>query len=163
MEEWGARILLALITAVLTVGLAFILRRVSARMRQNPNRTKGHPERLRMPRFMLWTGIFILVIMGLLLLVAFTREDSEVAMKVIPYLIGLGGVFLIAQYVNWYLVVREDHLVFRNVFGQVRTIWYRDIVDHRFSNGALTVTTEDGTKFRVAPQSYDVTPLLKSL
>lgn len=167
MEDILLRVVIGILGSLAIGGLLYLVGRVSGRIRRRPHRARAHPERLRMPRFMLWIGIFVVALMGLVIVAAFTTADPDPMMKVIPGLMLLVGVFLILTYANWYLVVREDHLVFRDFLRRVREVWYRDIVRYAWGGNAnsptLTVWTEHGTKFTVNPRAYDVTPLLRSL
>jgi hypothetical protein len=125
----------------------------------------GASERIRMPRFVLWAGVAGLPVMGVILLASIGSGDP--AMTIVPLLLSAVFLFLIALYVNWYLVPGPDGFTFRSALGRVRTIRYDEVVHARvgveFRTLRLTIRAADGTRFAANPATIDVNPLVRAL
>jgi hypothetical protein len=154
-----------IVPALILAGVAVVVGGLTSLARRSEHRDAEHPERVRMPRVVLWVGIGGVPPMLLILLAA--PGSGDPAMTIVPLL--LIGVFayLLLLYANWYLVVGPSRLTFRTALGRVRTIRYEDITRarlvRRYGTTRLDVRDSGGTRFSVNPGTFDVGPLLKSL
>lgn len=137
--------------------------------RRRPNRAKGHPGRLRLPKFVAVIGWALFVVGFLMGLVAFTSRYTEDLnpMRIASASITLGGLVFLMMYRNWYIAPEADAVHFRTIFGNEKTIAYADIANWRTttSNGQprLTVRSNSGDKLVVNPLLYDMTPLFAAI
>ena len=154
-----------LLPGLLLAGVAALVGVLSWLVRRSDRRDEAHPERVRMPRAVLWIGVIGLAVMLLVALASIGSGDA--AMTVVPLLIGAVMVFLILLYANWYLVVEPHQLTFRSALGRVRTIRYDEITDvrlvRRYNQTQLRIRAGDGTRFSINPGNFDVGLLLKGL
>ncbi|MDR6867128.1 hypothetical protein J2Y69_001727 [Microbacterium resistens] len=137
--------------------------------RRHPNRSKEHPDRVRMPKLFLVLAALLVAAGFLMGLAAFTAEDVPdlIPMKIAAVVILLGGLFLLMMYRNWYVAPRADEVAFRTILGREHLIAYTDIVDYRMwmQNGrpTLSIRSSTGAKLRLNLRMYDMTPLLMAI
>lgn len=158
--------------AVLTAGIAVVLVAIAglfgAWYRRHPNRSRANPRRVRMPRFMAWVGVG-LVLLGLVFGATTAVADPEdvVPLRVFTVAAIIGGLLFIVLYVRWFVEMREDHMVVRGIVGSERVIWFRDIVNYRFSGTpsapTVTIRSLDGTRFSANYRTFDLSPLLQAI
>jgi hypothetical protein len=151
--------------ALILAGVALAVGALGRLARRTARRDAEHPERVLMPRVMLWVGIAGLPVMLLILLAA--PGSGDPAMTIVPLLMTGVFAFLILLYVNWYLVVEAHQLTFRSALGRVRTIRYDDVtrvrVVRRYGATRLDIRAADGTRFGINPGTFDVSPLMRAL
>jgi hypothetical protein len=137
---------------------------------RHPNRSKKHPERVRLPKFVPLLG-WLVVGAGLLIgLVAVTSDTAPdlLGMRIASAAMIVGGVMFLLLYRNWYVAAGPDAVHFRTSTGREHTIVYAEIRDYRYSeaqNGRpmLIVRSTSGPKLSVIPSQYDVSPLLAAI
>lgn len=160
----GSQAITALVAALVVGVLGFVF----AWNRTNPNRSRSDPQRVRMPRFMAGFGV-VMMLLAVVFALVLPRADAtdRLPMAVFTVLFVVGGGLFLLLYVNWYLIVRGDHLVFRGLLTGERTIWYRDIVRYSLHGTRaaplVTIRAADGTKFTTNYRTFDVTPLLRAI
>ncbi len=153
------------VSALVTAGIVALIAGLSWAGSRSARRDDAHPDRVRMPRVVLWIGVGGLPLMLIILAASFGSGDP--AMTVVPLLlIGVFG-FLILLYANWWLVLEPNRLTFRTALGRVRTIRYVDVthvrVVRRYNATQLSLRAADGTRFSINPGTFDVSPLLQAL
>lgn len=142
---------------------------VVARARQRPNRSKEHPDRLRMPGFVAIVAGVLVAVGFFMTLIAFTAEESPetpgalLPMRIAAVAILATGALFVVMYLNWYVSPGPDEVRFRTVLGREKTIAYADIADYRMLtvNGQpnLTIRSNSGDKLRLNPNLFDMSPL----
>ena len=154
-------VLPALIVAAVVVligGLSWLGRR-------SEHRDPAHPDRIRMPRFVLWIGVAGLPPMLAILLVAPGSDDP--AMTIVPLLMIGALAYLIALYLNWYVVLETDRFTFRSAIGRVHTVRHDDVdrvrLVRQYNATRKILRAADGTRFSINPGTFDVSPLLRAL
>ena len=104
------------------------------------NRSKRvPPDKLRFPRVFGVTGMGIPFPCGWLIYEMLHAEDWEEAkllylLGFIPFFaLGMSGVWLLLLSLNWGIDIKEDRIVFRNVFRRTRIIYFTEItgIQHR--------------------------------
>jgi hypothetical protein len=154
-----------LLPTLLLAGVALVIGALSWLARRSERRDGTHPERMRMPRVVLWVGAGGLALMAIVALASIGSGDA--AMTIVPLLVGGVMAFLILLYVNWYLVVEPHQLTLRGALGRVRTIRYDDITRARLVRRGnatqLTIRDAEGTRFSISLGTFDVGPLLRGL
>ncbi|MFD5213881.1 hypothetical protein [Microbacterium sp. NPDC058345] len=146
---------------------------VVARARKRPNRSKEHPDRIRMPRLVVMIGAAVLVVGFFMGLMAFTAEENPqtpgalLPMRIAAVVMFLVGGLFVAMYLNWYVSPGLDEVRFRSVLGREKTIAYADIVDYRTTsaNGQprLRIRAADGTRLALNPATFDMSPLMTAI
>lgn len=146
---------------------------VVARARQRPNRSKEHPDRLRMPRFVAIVAGVLVAVGFFMTLIAFTAEESPetpgalLPMRIAAVAILTAGALFVVMYVNWYVSPGPDDVQFRTVLGREKRIAYADIAEHRMRdiNGQpnLTIRSNSGEKLRLNPNLFDMSPLFAAI
>lgn len=146
--------------ALLFVGI--VVRRAFMR----PNRAKGRPERIRMPKLVLIIA-WVLLGLGLFMsLLAFGSGDMRdpVPFRIASVAMVAGGLLFLLMYNNWYLAPGRDEIAFGTIFGVSKVIRYSDIATYRTVDRGgqrmLFVKSSAGTKLSVNLAAYDVSPLL---
>ncbi len=98
------------------------------------------PDKLRFPRVFGVMGIGIPFLCGWFISEMLRADDWEEAkllylLLLIPFfvLFGLIGVLLFLHSLNWGIDIKEDRIVYRNVFRRTRTIYFTEItmIQHR--------------------------------
>ena len=153
------------LSALILFGVALLVGGLSGLGRRSEHRDPAHPDRIRMPRFVLWIGVAGLPPMLAILLAAPGSDDP--AMTLVPLLVSAVFLFLILLYVNWFLVLERDGFTFRTALGRVRTIRYDDVTHVRtfrqYNATQLNLRSADGTRFSINPGRFPVSPLLGAL
>jgi hypothetical protein len=153
------------LAALILAGVALVVGGLTWLARRTARRHAEHPERMLMPRVVLWVGVAGVPPMLLILLAA--PGSGDPAMTIVPLLMLGVLAFLILLYANWYLVVEAHQLTFRSALGRVRTIRYDEItrvrVVRRYGTTRLDVRAAHGTRFSINPGTFDVSPLLRAL
>lgn len=97
-------------------------------------------DKLRFPHCFAALGIGLPFACGWLIYEMFHAGDWEQAklfylLLGIPFfaLVGLGGVWMVLHAINWGIDIKEDRIVYRNMFRHTRTIYYSKIIriEHR--------------------------------
>lgn len=89
---------------------------------------------LRFPRYLAALGIGTPIACIWLIVEMFRASDWEEA-KLIYLLLGIplfsilaiGGVWLVLLAVNWCMEIKDDRIVYRNIFRRTRTVYYTEI------------------------------------
>lgn len=97
------------------------------------------PDKLRFPRVFGVTGMGIPFPCGWLIYEMLHAEDWEEAKLLyllcfIPlFALGMSGVWLLLHALNWGIDIKEDRIVYRNVFRRTRIIYFTEItgIQHR--------------------------------
>lgn len=137
---------------------------------RHPNRSKKHPEQVRLPKIIPVVGWLVMLaglVIGLAALTSDAAHDA-VPMRIASVALVIGGVLFLLMYRNWYVAAGPDAVHFRTGLGREHTIAYRDIRDYRYTtapNGRpmLIVRSTSGAKLSVIPTQYDVSPLLAAI
>ena len=144
-------------------------RLVWPRWRQKPNRDDGFPERVKLPRYTAPMG-WLLVAGGAGASIAtllWTQSSDRWGLVVASALIWGPGLWIVAAAHRWYLIVRQDHLIMRSVFGKPRILRYEDISTHkiRFYRGTRNLLIRDrrGRRFWINPDAFDLGPLTRAI
>ena len=104
------------------------------------NRSKRvPPDKLRFPRVFGVTGMGIPFPCGWLIHEMLHAEDWEEAKLIYLicmsffFLFGIGGTWLFLHALNWGIDIKEDRIVYRNVFRRTRTVYYTEFtaIQHR--------------------------------
>ncbi|WP_164234080.1 hypothetical protein [Microbacterium hydrocarbonoxydans] len=138
---------------------------VARRARRRPNRSKSHPDRVRMPRIVGIVGWATFAAGALMSYAAFTsRADDVLGMQIGGVALVAGGLLFALMYHNWYVSSGPDELSYRTVLGAERTIRYADIADYRFRDHRgrrmLQVRSVTGERFAVDIAVHPVPDLL---
>ena len=97
------------------------------------------PDKLRFPRVFGVIGMGIPFPCGWMICEMLQAEDWEEA-KLIDlicmsffFLFGIGGTWLFLHALNWGIDIKEDRIVYRNVFRRTRTVYYTEFtaIQHR--------------------------------
>ena len=153
--------LLALVTLMIAGGVWWAVK--------HPNRSKQHPERVRMPIFIAVVGWLLLGVGLLMVLVAFsTSDDPDVLpMRIAAVAIFAGGMLFLLMYRNWYVEPDVDEVRFRTISGREQVIAYADIADYRTyeQNGQprLEVRSASGVKLALNPRMYPLPQLFAAI
>lgn len=146
----------ALILVVIVVRRAFM----------RPNRAKGQPERMRMPKLVLiiaWGLLGLGLFMSLLAFGSGNMRDP-VPFRIASVVMVVGGLLFLLMYNNWYLAPGRDEIAFGTVFGAAKVIRYSDIATYRTVDRGgqrmLFLKSSNGTKLSINLNAYDVAPLL---
>lgn len=154
--QWG--ITLAAVTIVIAI----------SRIAQNrPNRSRNHPNKVRVPKIMAVLGWLALLAGFLFTTVSFTGPASTsmpLGAKITALgLVLLGAVFLLV-YFRWYLIVEYDFIERRGMILPPRRINYADITALTFNsaNGMqhMTVTGAVGRSLSLNISVFKVDKLL---
>ena len=137
---------------------------------RRPKRDRMTPEAIRQPRFMAVAG-WLVAPVGLLLMLSATAGPVDPADRMPMLIIGLvlfaTAAFLVASYVNRYIVIRDDEIIQRTTFRQLRTIRYDNIYKCRkLRNGPvplLKLWGHDGVVIRFQASASDASPVLAAL
>ena len=135
--------------------------------RKHPNRSKDHPERVRMPKVLPILG-WICLCVGLLMgLLAFTSARAPLDARIASVAIFLVGMAFVAMYRNFYVAPRAYEVAFRSVLGKEHLLPYSDIVHYSVQTlkgqQFLTVKSIHGIKLSLNASAYDMTPLLRAI
>lgn len=151
----------------ITTGATLAIAAVAWWARKYPNRSKTHPERVRIPKVVPIIG-WLFVAVGLLMgLWAFTSADGPLGARIGSTATIIGGLAFLAAYRNFYMVPNAYGIAWRSVLGKEHERLYSDIA--RYSTGStkgqrfLTVKFVDGVKFSLNISAYDVTPMLRAI
>lgn len=151
----------------ITTGATLAIAAVAWWARKYPNRSKTHPERVRIPKVVPIVG-WLFVSVGLLMgLWAFTSVDGPLGARIGSTAIIIGGLAFLAAYRNFYVVPGAYGIAFRSVLGNEHEHLYSDIV--HYSAGVtkgqrfLTIKFVDGAKLSLNITAYDVTPMLRAI
>lgn len=97
-------------------------------------------HKLRFPRYLGAVGIGVPFACGWMIYEMLHASDWETAklfylLLGIPafLLLGLGGVWMTLHSLNWGMDIKEDRIVYRNVFRHTRTVYFTEItrIEHR--------------------------------
>lgn len=138
---------------------------IARRARSRPNRMKGQPDRIRMPRIVGIVGWAAFTVGMLMSFAAFTsRADDVRGMQIGGVALVLGGLLFALMYHNWYVSAGPDEVAFRTVFGAEKVIRYSDIDSYRFRDHRgqrmLHLKSSTGERFSVNIAIYPVPDLL---
>ena len=97
------------------------------------------PDKLRFPRVFGVIGMGIPFPCGWMICEMFQAEDWEEAKLIYLicmsffFLFGIGGTWLFLHALNWGIDIKEDRIVYRNVFRRTRTVYYTEFtaIQHR--------------------------------
>lgn len=160
-----AALLRIAIGAAVTAGAAGLAVWLSRR----PNRAKGAPGRVRMPKIVPIAGWILLAVGALMSLVAFGSppDDDATAMRIASVAIAVGGVAFLALHRNFYVIAEPDEVFFRSVWGVEKHFRYADIVGYRMieSNGQpiLRVRASNGAALSANPRMFALEPILSAI
>lgn len=132
-----------------------------------PNRSKTHPERVRIPKIVAIVG-WLFVCGGFLLgLGAFTSPDGPLGPGIASVAVIACGLAFIAVYRNFYVAPRANEVAFRSVLGKEHIRPYSDIAHYEVGRlkgqRFLTVRFTDGVKLSLNIDAYDMAPMLRAL
>ncbi|KJL21860.1 hypothetical protein [Microbacterium azadirachtae] len=157
----------AFVVKILLV-LAVLILVAAAVSRMRGRRSVG-PVRQRMPMLVLFVGVLLVAMGGLMALASFTAQNADGMLwplRVASVVIALGGAWFLVMYRNFYVEPRADEVAFRTVWGREGVIAYADITDFSVhaSGGRLrlTVRAASGARLRLTPNLYDLSPLLRA-
>ncbi|OIH85977.1 hypothetical protein BLJ79_04060 [Arthrobacter sp. UCD-GKA] len=138
--------------------------------RRRPNRDPDNAETLRLPKITAVAG-WLVAPVGLLLILsagsgAMDPEDRT-PMLIFGIVLFLVAALLVAGYVNWYIIIRDDEIIQRTVTRKLRTIRYDNLDKCRkSSNGAasmLKLWGYDGVVITFNAGAFDASPVLAAL
>lgn len=115
----------------------------------------------RLPKAIAGLGIFVVAIGLAMALGGIVRADNPLPLLILGALSIAFGIWTLAFYKNWYIVVGPDFIQQRTAMGQVKTIQYTDIVWHngnRFAQNTV-IKAKDGTRIVFSTLSTEATSL----
>ncbi|MFT3944549.1 MAG: hypothetical protein QM705_12125 [Ancrocorticia sp.] len=153
--------------ALLTTVFIVFAGRATKQANAHPNHAKEDPRQIRMPRFIMWIGTFIIAL-GIPTLAAGLFLPGSAAVPIVAGTCMIfGGVFFFHLYANWFVDIRQDRVIFRTIGQRVKTIWYSQIVAYRIKsssgNQLLTVKSSDGTVLYLNMLMFDPGVLLEEI
>ncbi|MET4059436.1 hypothetical protein ABIB35_000967 [Arthrobacter sp. UYP6] len=159
-----ALILKYIILTCVTLGIAGLARWA----RKHPNRSKEHPERVRVPKIVPIIGWLFLTVGLLMGLLSLATPDMPLGAHIAAWCIFAGGMFFLVMYRNFYIVPGAHEVAFRTaVFGSEHVLPYSDIARYslRASYGQqiLSIKSIHGTRLSVNIRTFDVAPLLRAI
>ncbi|GAA5144604.1 hypothetical protein GCM10025768_00570 [Microbacterium pseudoresistens] len=134
-----------------------------------PNRSRTHPDRLRLPVFVAIAGWILVATGGVMALAGFTAWEAQglwpmrIASSVV-FVVGLGFVIV---YRNWYVAPRAREIAFRTGLGRELVHPYTDVTDFRTGpvkgQPMLMLQFSSGKTLRLNLRTYDMTPTLMAI
>ncbi len=151
----------------ITAGVTVFIAVFSWWARKHPNRSKDHPERVRLPKVFPALG-WLFIAVGLLMgLAALSITDPDIGMVISSVAIFLGGLLFLFMYRNFYVAPGEYEVAFRKSFGSEHVLPYSSIVDYRMqrSKGTriLTVKFAEGVKFSLNVNTFNMAPMMRAI
>ena len=121
------------------------------------------------------TGIFrlgiYLVIFGVIILIygyLFLNNPHLISHIILGFII-LSGVLLIFLYFNWYIILDNNHFIYRTILRKVYIISYYEVRDCKFlsniynKNDGIYIIKTDIKKFIVTSDVKGILPLIKKI
>ena len=140
--------------------------RTVERSSQKVNRDRRHPERIRMPKLVLWTGagmfFFGIFVVASSVLI---EQDYPITGIVIGSLFALLlGVPSLFAYKNFWYSIDPEGVSFRLAFSGEKRIRFVDIVSkeviQRQKGDVLRMQDSHGTRFQISAPFFDTLPIL---
>jgi len=129
-----------------------------------PNRSKEHPDRRRMVRFIPVVGwVFAIGGAFFLLVTLFTDQKDPLGPYITCMAMLLAGTGFLLMYRNFYVAPRDYEVAFRTVLGKERVIVYTDIARYSVMPPSLSIKSVQGVKLDLNINIYDMTPLLRAI
>lgn len=154
---------ITLLVAVLVGLIGLVIAVLAGRY---PNRSKRHPQRVRMPRIVLVLGLLVIAI-GLWFGLTAGEARYPPGMRIASILLIVGGLVALVAYACWYVEPGPDAIRSRTVFGRTRSVVYAEISSYRFSvlNGQrfVSVASVNGDLLSLSTTKYDVSSLLAAI
>lgn len=137
---------------------------------RRPKRDRMNPEAIRLPKVLAVAG-WLVAPVGLLLVLSAIAGTSDpedrMPMLIIGILLLATAAFLVATYLNSYIVIRDDEIIQRTILRRLRTIRYDNIDKcRRLRNGPvplLKLWGYDGVVIRFQASASDASPVLAAL
>ena len=159
----SAVVLKYIILICVALGIAGIARWA----RKHPNRSKEHPERVRMPKIVPIIGWLFLTVGLLMGLVSLAAPNMPIGALIAAVSIFAGGMLFVIMYRNFYITPSANEVAFRTVFGSEHVLPYSDIASYslRTAQGqqSLSIKSIHGTRLSVNIRTFDVAPLLRAI
>ncbi|KAA0979728.1 hypothetical protein ACIGB6_16475 [Paeniglutamicibacter gangotriensis] len=138
--------------------------------KHRPNRDRRNPEAIRQPKIIAVVG-WVIAPIGLLLIL-FSRSgspdpDDRLPMLICGIVLFLTASLLVAIYANWYVIIRDDEIIQRTAWRQLRTIRYDQIKKFRqYRNGKvpmLKLCGNDGTVIQLNSAAFELSGVFAAL
>ena len=131
--------------------------------RKHPNRSKEHPDRRRMVKFIPIVGWLTVIVGALLAFFASFTDGDSLAQYITSVAMLLAGTGFLLMYRNFYVAPGEYEVAFRTVLGKERVITYTEIARYSVMPPFLSIKSAKGVKLDLNINIYNMTPLLRAI
>lgn len=131
---------------------------------QKVNRSRKHPERILMPKFVMWTGL-VISFLGLTAIIGafFSEPQYRIAGIAFGVVFALVGLLSLLTYVRFWYAIDPEGVSFQRAFRGEQRIRFTDIVwkemVHQAKGPMVKMRDSQGTIFHIGGAFFSVLPI----